>query len=1034
MGSAGKGQYERLVDPPKNEADAGISSGSLGIGRGYMPYARNLDQFFSDVYYYHQSGGFWAVLLAEVLWTLKFVFIVFVFTELTVCTRWDILANSTVYVDEWGEVFIPPGRCWASLPFWSSLLVAVAFFSLLVQLIRAGLRLQRFWDIRQFCTYILQLPTTATGLGDLTWSEVQKRLIESQENPKLDELAVCHRILRHKNYLIAMVDQDILPIRFNLPVSEPPWSFVYLSDGYLFNLRLLLFWTPWSPFASHWQLRADYKEFTKRHVLSAHLTNMSRLLGLINLIFAPAILVIRALVFACANAERIRYQPGAAMGHRWSNYAHLYLRHYNELHHQFVVRLSLAYDSACKYLDCFISRNLISLAEAGAFILGSASIAFLIMGIVHEQMMHLPGYWAIVVVGGLLARACVCFIPDENAVYSPQNLMVSILAKIHRVRDHWIENASTYRVRSEFTQLFQYRMTGVIEELLSPILTPLLLILVVPNHTLEIVDFLRNYTVELRDLGDVCSFAQMDVRRFGDPQWRPSSVVEVKEEGQGGTSETPLEDVNQGIATGGKIELSLMHFHLNNPTCVLPPASQAYLQSIRSQLIKDMQQLSLQPSQDPNARPNSFQTGIIGPNSTACLFSSLYGGQPPTQSGFHRDPEAILRPFLPGASNRTNGLKNVSHLPGPAYINGDSMGFVGAMVESMRSSLHKSDPGMIRSAASDSTIQRGTSPHASLSSPVDEKGRKQLLSSSLDRDTGMVPSSDQPTGTPVDSAFLAFTRPPVVDPVGISMMAASAVLSVEAAVQPSYGPYVSQMENGPSQWGVGSSVFGASGSRFGLTDMLTADASASILYMHELAHRRRQQQSSSQRPLGRSYFGGSAEPYTLNAALGAASPYQPTYGSRSFINPGSSRFQSGTGSNERSSLTGVVSRVGYGATLSEGVGVVRATSDARRIQNQLVTEVAEEEDEVAGTPRGDLGSTAFRPVSIAHEPLASPRPVGSVAPVGVVNISGSPSLRNRPIGGQPNTEIMPNPDIIPPPLGEVTDTEHVWPDLPPTNC
>lgn len=35
----------------------------------------------------------------------------------------------------------------------------------------------------------------------------------------------------------------------------------------------------------------------------------------------------------------------------------------------------------------------------------------------------------------------------------------------------------------------------------------------------ELVDFFHNFTVSVEGLGDVCSFAQMDIRQHGDPNW-----------------------------------------------------------------------------------------------------------------------------------------------------------------------------------------------------------------------------------------------------------------------------------------------------------------------------------------------------------------------------------------------------------------------------------------------------------------------------------------------------------------------------------
>lgn len=60
-------------------------------------------------------------------------------------------------------------------------------------------------------------------------------------------------------------------------------------------------------------------------------------------------------------------------------------------------------------------------------------------------------------------------------------------------------------------------------ELLSPILTPYILCFKLRPEALNLVDFFRNFTVEVVGVGDVCSFAQMDVRKHGNPTWQASS-------------------------------------------------------------------------------------------------------------------------------------------------------------------------------------------------------------------------------------------------------------------------------------------------------------------------------------------------------------------------------------------------------------------------------------------------------------------------------------------------------------------------------
>ena len=83
------------------------------------------------------------------------------------------------------------------------------------------------------------------------------------------------------------------------------------------------------------------------------------------------------------------------------------------------------------------------------------------------------------------------------------------------------------------------------EELLSPLLTPFILMLSIRYRAQSIVDFLRNFTVEVTGVGDVCSFAQLDVRRHGNPEWLSGGLSEAEDREQ---------------AENGKTELSLLHF------------------------------------------------------------------------------------------------------------------------------------------------------------------------------------------------------------------------------------------------------------------------------------------------------------------------------------------------------------------------------------------------------------------------------------------------------------------------------------------
>ncbi|CAF4357498.1 unnamed protein product, partial [Adineta steineri] len=117
------------------------------------------------------------------------------------------------------------------------------------------------------------------------------------------------------------------------------------------------------------------------------------------------------------------------------------------------------------------------------------------------------------------------------------------------------------------------RLTALVvyflEELLSAFVTPLILCFQLRRKSLQIIDFLRNFTVDVQGVGDVCSFAQLDVAKHGDLKWfapiRPKSEAST----------------DGGITIDGKLELSLMHFHHTNPNWQMPKQCEVYLEKIQ---------------------------------------------------------------------------------------------------------------------------------------------------------------------------------------------------------------------------------------------------------------------------------------------------------------------------------------------------------------------------------------------------------------------------------------------------------------------
>ncbi|KAH9371530.1 hypothetical protein HPB48_009187 [Haemaphysalis longicornis] len=423
----------------------------------------------------------------------------------------------------------------------------------------------------------------------MTWHEVQRRVLEVQKEQQmcihkqeLTELDIYNRILRHKNYMVALVNKEVLPLHLQVPLLG---RVVYLTQGLKYNLELILFWFPGAPFGSTWHLRPEYKRVAHRELLAQQLARRILCVGLANVALMPLVLLWQLLYSFFSYADLVKREPGVLGLRTWSPYGRLFLRHFNELDHELNTR------SVCFYF--FFPEQ--AYPERGV-LCGLGAGVLLLLSVYDEDVITVEHVLSAITILGVLVALCRAIIPDEHLVWCPERLMTSILAQIHYMPDHWKGACHTYAVRDQFASLFQYKAVHLLEELVSPLVTPLVLIFALRPRALELVDFLRNFTVEVVGVGDVCSFALMDVRKHGSPQWSPEDGEEDQRGdvgGRGSAAASQRREVppEQQQAQHGKTELSLMHFTLTNPHWVPPQGSSAFISNLKERVCSDAARL-----------------------------------------------------------------------------------------------------------------------------------------------------------------------------------------------------------------------------------------------------------------------------------------------------------------------------------------------------------------------------------------------------------------------------------------------------------
>ncbi|NXU98439.1 ATG9A protein, partial [Cettia cetti] len=233
------------------------------------------------IYQFHQRNGFACILLSDILELVQFLFVVAFSTFLLCCVDYDILFATRPlnhsHVPERSKVtlpdiVLPAPQCARRLrgTGWLLFLLVLAGAVWLCRLVMALQRLVGYWEIRSF--YIRALGIPAEEVCNHSWQSVQAQLLALQRRQplcvprrELTELDIHHRILRFRNYTVAMVNKSLLPVRFRLPLLGPV---VFFTSGLQFNLELLLFHGPAALFQNTWSLRPQVKQAGAREALA----------------------------------------------------------------------------------------------------------------------------------------------------------------------------------------------------------------------------------------------------------------------------------------------------------------------------------------------------------------------------------------------------------------------------------------------------------------------------------------------------------------------------------------------------------------------------------------------------------------------------------------------------------------------------------------------------------------------------------------------------------------------------------------------
>lgn len=592
------------VGPIRLEASVGESGGlgaSSGMLRGHAlrllserekamwlwANVEDLDEFLPEVYAYYTGKGVVCIVLTRVLNLLTVGFVVGFSTFLFGCVDYSKIKHDGQLSD------ILVGQCVSKLPVSASLLLIafVAFYGL--QVVRFCLSLSRLRAMSHFFQHLLGIPEA--DVQTIPWHQVVARIsnlldthpistLSANAHPEdtrqtLDVHEAANRLMRQENYLIALFNQDLLDLKVPIPGLDSGNGSAFLTRSLQWNLEFCLLGYL---FNQSGNVRRQFLTDRHRTDLIAGLKRRLVFMAALNAVFAPLIVLYLLIYSFFRYFEEYHKNPASLGSRQYTELARWKFREYNELPHLFRKRCRSSYPYAQRYIEQFPKERTAILARFVSFIAGSFTAVLVLASVldpdlfVHFEITPQRNTLFYIGVFGAILAASRAMVPDERLIFEPEVLLEAVIFHTHYCPEEWKGRYHSAEVNAEFGKLYSLKITIFLVEVLSVLLTPLVLCFSLPKKAPAIIDFFREFTVHVDGLGYVCSYAVFDFARHGKTQ---------DHTGLPGDDDTDTEAPGARRSRGtrdDKMAQSALHFAAVNEWQP-DPASSLYLSRLQTQ-------------------------------------------------------------------------------------------------------------------------------------------------------------------------------------------------------------------------------------------------------------------------------------------------------------------------------------------------------------------------------------------------------------------------------------------------------------------
>ena len=425
--------------------------------------------FIKQIYFYYKNKGLKNILLTQIINILISIFLFILILFLFNCVNYKELFAITEYNKL--SKFIDWTQLFKFNAFFLCLFISFILFIItkIINLIELSLN---YTKIKTYFNENLKIHDDT--LDYINWSVIINKL-EHYNNEEVDIYKINSIILFYENYLNAIFDNNIINLYHLTNLME--WNINYCI---LFKM-----------FSGGQGVQVNQIDQVNNDSKKKTIYFRLRVVAIINFIFMPFILVFMLFYNIFNYGEEFYNKPTLLTTRMITRKAEWKYRYYNELPHDFDIRLNKIDTNVKKYISQFKNDYINSISKFIVFVCSSFFILLIILSLINDKILiyitifnNKSILWFISILASLIA----IFKRSHINIEEPKIYMNEI-SKLIYLNPNFVEKSNN-DIKQLFIKDHQYKIIIIIKDIIYTILTPFRLWLLA-NNIENIINFIN---------------------------------------------------------------------------------------------------------------------------------------------------------------------------------------------------------------------------------------------------------------------------------------------------------------------------------------------------------------------------------------------------------------------------------------------------------------------------------------------------------------------------------------------------------------